>query len=238
MPSLLTNEHELRDFARSVLPELEKDEVLFSCLLARKKYGENIHGALLNRKIFTHSDVEYVVRAVDRLTCFNMPYVDRVNNVEYPSSALVAYINLSPKSMLKAGIRFSNEFLKLVEQALHANMNDDFLNRVRALERLFFISIDKSNSSKIYFLIDVDEKDEALLERVIEAINGDHEWISETRGGYHVLLKRDKMTRDKYHQIQELTKKYGDAIELKNDPVTPIPGTLQGGFIVKRMRAV
>lgn len=53
-------------------------------------------------------------------------------------------------------------------------------------------------------------------------------WISETHGGYHVIVERnDESGKIIYNDIRGMPN-----VEILKEPMTPIPGVLQGNFEV------
>jgi hypothetical protein len=96
----------------------------------------------------------------------------------------------------------------------------------------------ESNAYKPFVLIDIDKKSSKLLQEILEILNFNYKWISETHGGFHVLLDCSNLTAEEgaeiFPAIKELGKGLGPKIiEIQDQIITPIVGTLQGGFEVK-----
>ncbi len=140
-------------------------------------------------------------------------------------------------------IKAYNEFNISVNKWLFEDLTCEtkHLELYRKLDVKLFSSIHKSKSKSNYFILDVDKKDETLLKDIISKIkdNGVEDkfirWVSETRGGYHIILDRNEMTGKFIHFIinsySNLLQK--NVIEFRKETMTPIPGLLQGGFEVK-----
>ena len=76
--------------------------------------------------------------------------------------------------------------------------------------------------------MDIDKKDEIILNKVICLLSGHIKFVSETHGGYHVIVNRNKETGKIIHlHIKDMP-----CVEIMRDPMTVIPGTIQGGFDV------
>jgi hypothetical protein len=95
-----------------------------------------------------------------------------------------------------------------------------------------FSAIHKNRSRGVYFVIDIDRKDEGLLDRIIVPLTDRIKWISETHSGFHIIVEKN-------YEIGMIiySKMVGiDCVEILKDPMTPIPGTIHGGFQVKGIR--
>ncbi len=100
--------------------------------------------------------------------------------------------------------------------------------------------IHKSNADKPYILVDIDEKDFSLTGEVISEITEDPIWVSETRGGYHLIYEKiPRLAREIYMKIPQTFVKEtfppNKIIEIKKEVMTPLPGILQGGHEVKKV---
>jgi len=259
--TLLINEHALRDFVETTFPTLVGDEVLIYFLLARKKYCNDINLKIKTVKpfisYFNFNDVDTIMRRLKRTSLIGDFYVDKDGTV-IPPRACALYVNLTPKSVMMG----YNDFVKHHNDIAYTIMNkgidlttneSDTSNvidkKIREFTRMkvnIFSSVHKSTKRKPYYLVDIDEKDEDMLEKVLDMLNRDFFWVSETRGGYHVLVKKGKQSGGKVwidvrnyntelKTKRKLTKNDADIIEIKSDVTTPAVGTLQGGFEVKRL---
>jgi hypothetical protein len=89
--------------------------------------------------------------------------------------------------------------------------------------------IQRSISRKIWSVFDIDSKDESMLVKVDEALQGHKECrkILETRGGYHVLVKLDtipnEIKKTWYQKLAEIS-------DVTGDTLIPVPGSFQGGW--------
>lgn len=241
--TLIRNEEETRKFIEKVLKPLKNDEVYMAVLNARKKYYPPISSSMevVSRDIIRNNDTNKILRKLRRLSIVEGIYTDGNGNI-IPVEAFSLYILPEPRSMLKA----YNEFIKVVNEWSYNNLvrDEKDLELYRKLDLKLFSSIHKSKSKSNYFILDIDKKDEELLTKILnhmKQFNIDNEsirWISKTHGGYHIILDRNEFTGRFIEYVQKsYTYQLGkDVVELRKEMMTPTPGLLQGGFIVKEVQ--
>jgi len=142
---------------------------------------------------------------------------------------MAAYLDLYPKSTLKAISTWNKTVLQWMSDAI---INPEFELRVfRKIDTKLFSSIAKSNSRKPVRILDVDDQN---LEQYFEAGLPEPDWITKTRGGWHLIYLTP--TKEKEKEVsKELYEKSKDfeRIEIQwHQGQTVIPGTLQGGRLV------
>jgi hypothetical protein len=236
---MIYNEKLTRDFIETVLRPLENDEVYLLLLGARKKYCETLSRSqeILNRTIIRNNEVNSIINKINRMMCFNNYYIDKKTNEKIPSEAFVCYITINSNSTLKAYINFVNEMNNLM-YGIIKNKNEDSYDDLylfRKIDIKLFSSIHKSWSKKYYVIVDIDKKDDDILENVIDLLGENVKWVSETRGGYHVIVDKNK-TSGKIIHTDLVNCEYSNQIEILKNAMTPVPGTMQGGFEVKKVR--
>lgn len=231
MESLIYNEILVRNFCKHVLPELRDDEVLIMTLFSRRKYGGVQE--LLNRAILRRTDSNYVLRKIKRMSYVDDVYIDRTTGEPIPTSSMVLYIDLIPKSTVKAIKTFNREMYEWLYSAITSDKFDRSL--FRRIDIKLFSAIHRSSSRRPFFLIDVDDKTDwtdpsSKLYDVLSFLDERYiQWVTETKGGFHVLVDRTNETgRVIFKYIRCI-----DNVEVHKEVMTPIPGTLQGGFEVK-----
>lgn len=253
--SLIKNEEETKHFIETVLQPLKNDEVYIVILTARKKYCPTISSSLevVSRDIIRNNDTNKIMRKLKKMSIVEGLYTDKNEDI-IPNEAFTLYILPEPRSMLKA----YNEFNKDINQWNYENLiksnivEDSNLELYRKLDLKLFSAIHRSKSKSKYFIIDIDKKDETLLNNILYFIKAKENkedlgielqigylytsniaWISETRGGYHVILNRNDETGKIIHEIMNRKMEF---VEFRKETMTPIPGTLQGGFVVKEYK--
>lgn len=239
--SLIKNEDETKHFIEKVLQPLNNDEVYIVILTARKKYCPTISSSMevVSRDIIRNNDINKIMRKLKKMSIVEGLYTDKNEDI-IPNEAFALYILPEPRSMLKAYKEFSiniNEWMCV--DLLSENKN---LELYRKLDLKLFSAIHKSKSKAKYFIIDIDKKDETLLKNILYFIHSKEfdsdnlqhiQWLSETRGGYHIILNRNNETGKIIHEIM---KRKFEFVEFRKETMTPVPGTSQGGFVVKEYK--
>ncbi len=234
--NLIKNEDETKHFIEKVLQPLNNDEVYIVVLTARKKYCPTISSSLevVSRDIIRNNDTNKIMRKLRKMSIVEGLYTDKNEDI-IPNEAFALYVLPEPRSMLKA----YNEFNIIINKWLFEDLTCEIkhLELYRKLDIKLFSSIHKSKSKSNYFIIDIDKKDENLLKNILYVIpskefdyNNNIQWISETRGGWHIILNRNNETGKFIH---ELMNKHIPDVEFRKETMTPIVGCSQGGFVVK-----
>ncbi len=239
--SLMKNEEETKKFIEKVLQPLNNDEVYIAVLTARKKYCSTISSSMevVSRDIIRNNDTNKILRKLRKMSVVENLYVDKNGDI-IPIEAFSLYILPEPRSMLKA----YNEFNKDINNWIYNDLVSETKNLelYRRLDTKLFSAIHRSKSKSNYFILDVDKKDEELLSHIIENIRDNAvedkfiRWVSETHGGYHIILDRNEMTGKFIHFIKTNEKSKLSDVEIRKETMTPIVGCLQGGFIVKEYK--
>ena len=231
--SLIWSEKEVLKFLESVVPKLERDEVILMLLAARKKYYPKLKRSeeILDRKIIRTDNPKIILQKLKRFTEGVFYQDDEI----IPEEALVPYIILNPKSTIKAYNAFTKEVNDQIFNLIKTIQNNpdkvDY-NFFRKLDLKLFSAIHRSTSRHLYWLVDIDEKDEDKLNLVVDKLGEDVVWITETKNGFHVIVKVSSNSGKVL--FTELKGKEG--IEIQREVMTPICGCKQGGFKVKEFR--
>ena len=227
--SLIYDENEIRRFITGVIKPLEDDEVYILLLAARKKYSADVSASqeVVHRDIIRDSDPNRMLRKIRRITNVQGIYTNKNTNQEMDPEAFVLYVLADPRSMIKG----YTEFVSAIEKWQYDSLKGENKNLeyYRKLDVKLFGAIHRSRSRSHYFIVDIDKKDEAILEKVTDLLKGHIRWVSETHGGYHLIVDKNKNSGIiVYEKIRGM-----EYVEILKDSMTPLPGTLQGGFGVK-----
>lgn len=233
MTDLVYNFVEVKDFVERVLTRLENDEVYILLLNARKKYcpielsrSEEVMG----RELIRDNNPNKILRKIKKISCVDGIYVDRNTLKDVSLDCMALYVLLDPRSTLKGYGEFIEDINKWIYESFKGESKN--LELYRRLDVKLFSAIHKNRSRGLYFIVDIDKKDEAILDRVVNLLKGHIRWISETHGGFHVIIDRDDEAGTIiYKNIVGM-----EYVEILKDPMTPVPGTLQGGFKVVGIR--
>lgn len=231
MESLIYDENEVKEFIDKVLMPLEDDEVYLLLLVARKKWCKSISRSeeVLSRDIIRENELEKPFKKIKKMAYIDGMYLDRNTLKEIDIGCQSLYMVLDPRSTLKAYSEFISDINKWVYESFKGTSKN--LELYRKLDLKLFSAIHKNRSRSLYKVIDIDKKDETILANILALLKGHVKCISETHGGYHIIVNRNaESSRIIYLEITD--KK--ENVEILNDPITVIPGTLQGGFRVKR----
>ncbi|MFA4662982.1 hypothetical protein [Pyrococcus kukulkanii] len=224
----------MEKFFKEVLVEPREGEVYTLFLMTRRKWFPKLSSnyELLNYKVLAEFNFKRFYRAVLRLIPQECAYVDVRTEECIPVSAMALYVDVIPRDIKKGVVKTLQDFINLL-----AFQDQENVNRLKKFNRIFLSNLQKSPGRKPYFIIDVDSKDTQLINYVIKQLNNYSipvEWISETKGGFHVIVKRDGEWMETFYK-EVLPKLNHENVEVKLEKsiLTPIPGTLQAGFPVK-----
>ncbi len=245
--SLVYDTGRVLEFFENVMPKTNKGEAHMVSLLARKKYIPEDNADL--RKDLKDSAIGSTIikpigdagitplRYLRALRRFNVPidcYVTKRTEMSIPEVCLSLYTTINPRSLDKG---IAQGLSTCLEDNLHGRLNSSKV--ISTLES----SVQKSVSKKHYIDIDIDTKDRKTVQDMSDYLNEHKYHVVETRGGYHFLvdIKEAEKSNSKswYTNLQGECQRHIDAknnalVEFKPDTLCPIPGTLQGGFKVRR----
>lgn len=230
--SLIYDIEEVKKFVERMLGYLEDDEVYILLLNARKKWCPELSRSeeVMDRKLIRENDPDKILRKIKRISFVNGIFADRWTSEDIPIKALAVYCLLDPRSTLKGYGEFISDINKWIYESFVGESKN--LDLYRRIDIKLFSAIHKNRSRGLFFVIDIDKKDEAILDRVTDLLKGYIRWISETHGGYHVIVSRNNETGTIiYKEITGM-----EYVEVLKDPMTPLPGTLQGGFNVRGIK--
>lgn len=231
---------ELKRFFECVLAPLEDDHVYTIFSVARKKWDTRDELSrseeALMRKILKAYDFETFYRTLKKFEVPKEALVDRNTKESIKSDVIGYYIDITPKSVARGMELFITEG---VRDLLGTRTNKAQLSHLKGVEGKLFSCVARSNSKKQYKILDVDIRFPWVLSECMNILKENDipiRWVSQTRGGYHIIIpvgpKIAELYKVAWPKIQE---KYGEKIEL-NDRATPIPGTWQGGHLVKQVK--
>lgn len=245
---IITDEEKLIEFI-NWLPELKNNEQYYLSLFARKKYCPELiksnDKTQLKRFTATKKNI------LDKIKGLEKPLGRwKLRETEAPQESLVLYIHPNPRDMKKATRMMGKKCWDL-ERSNNFNLVAEAMSCVQ-----------KSIGTRTYVHFDIDETDINLEliknifpKKVKYSLNYNEkpiQWLEEypfywvqTRGGYHLLINPELVTR--YNMIQhhqdyhghktpkdwfrEVVKLYN--VEQSGDLMLPVPGTYQGGFTPK-----
>ena len=165
---------------------------------------------------------------------------------EHVSNASVCYFVCNPRSIKNT---YRDGIAKVIKEynSCFDQVVDSTIGKPKDIHSLVLSCFQTSHPIKKFKEIDIDTKNEDVLkklESIFKRIDMRIAACVETKGGYHVIyVNRLTKTQEtdlyvfiqqfKYESIDRngkfLEKNY---VEIRSDPCTPIPGTIQAGFNV------
>jgi len=218
--TIIKDEKILKDFI-NWLPELELGEAYYVALFARNKYCESgvIKSGKQQIKRFT-SKKEFLYQKLKQLECEVGSYLYKGDIV--PQEALAVYITVNPRSYEEAAKNSLIELAKLITKPYQGfNPHQTIMSQIHT-----------SCKRKVYldFDLDTDCSIEEIKEQLQNSINFDCLTILKTRGGYHVLIKLDKV-ENKYKKSWYMALSKLPGVDVKGDNLIPIPGCVQSNHV-------
>lgn len=233
------DEKELKEFYDTLVQPLQEDQVYVIIGVARKKYSDTLSRSeeTLMKEIIVDDGFYNFLRTLKKFEVDETCYLDRNTKNKIPSKAMAWYIDLCPKSSVNA---LSSFFKEHIDDVVQCRTDPNRLISMRRMKSHFFSHTSKSNAIRVpYKIIDIDDK--VALPLVLEDLDKEHipiKWISETRGGYHILIEVGGHLERFYRHVWPISWEVDgqEKIEMLKSSQTPIVGTYQGGKLVKRWR--
>ena len=229
--SLLVDEALALRFIEKMVPKLERDEVLITMLAARKKYAPVLsrNHEVVAREIIRDCAAEQVLHKLRKISVVGH-YLDAGNVI--PTNAFALYIDLNPKSVIRAVAPFFKEVNALLYQAMVTGKPD--YDTIKRIDMKLFSCIHKSNATRPpYWDLDIDRKDYSLLEEAVAYVGKENvSWIIESHGGFHIIVPRTETVGKRIFKCG-LPPGIKTQVSVEKEVAVPVPGTLQGGFKVK-----
>lgn len=183
----------------------------------------------------------------------------RLNNdlVDIPNEAMVIYCNINPVNTLDTFILLKQSILDIDREHYKASSSGKSVeNCVKEMSRLAYLAeqcYGKSPSNRRWFDVDIDlESDQLILKDKYEKIifdileemiinepvlTKDDFIVLSTRTGFHVLFSVKLSSlfkkRPEYIVSDFFDKFKAKEIKLNENGIVPLPGTMQGGYLVK-----
>lgn len=253
--NFIYSEEELNYFV-NLLPTLERDEVWFISLSCRNKHliDEERKFYSLNRPEMFAREFIYETsldkfKLVLEMLETSLLYRRTKSNQLFPEKAMIVYFNLNPSSGIKAFFEFQKEMNKEMELLVNGleknNNNEIFYNRFKRCMSILKSKFQTSTSRKIFVDVDFDIKKSPIGFEIIQGFisfcdsNNMKYFVIETKGGYHVCIKKETIHCNIQKVINELHSKVskdGEVVFNKNEMI-PLPGTIQAEFEVKIIKS-
>jgi hypothetical protein len=226
---IITDENLLDEFISSFLKPCSPDETYYCCLFARSKYAKNEDGSnkfphiktdknQLKRFLATPNTLKLKIKQLE------VPFGAYItkDGEPIPQEALALYITPNRRSQKKAMFKLMKRLIDIQEcNGQGFNVNAEAISAVQK---------SKSKTDWIDFDIDSKDIDISSIENVLPL--GTYK-ILETRGGYHIMIDRDKVNKSNAPKNWYIVLGQMFEIDQSGDNMIPMVGTYQGGFTPK-----
>ena len=226
---IITDENLLDEFISSFLKPCSPDETYYCCLFARSKYAKNEDGSnkfphiktdknQLKRFLATPNTLKLKIKQLE------VPFGAYItkDGEPIPQEALALYITPNRRSQKKAMFNLMKRLIDIQEcNGQGFNVNAEAISAVQK---------SKSKTDWIDFDIDSKDIDISSIENVLPL--GTYK-ILETRGGYHIMIDRDKVKKSNAPKNWYILLGQMFEIDQSGDNMIPMVGTYQGGFTPK-----
>lgn len=225
--------------------EGDSDIVYMISMTFRYKYSnENMKSrmsdSMFARKIIKKDDYEKFLKSLRQ-------YNHEIDE-DLPSECGVLYATLNPRSAFKALTEFSEKMNKWMYTTITTKKMDKSITNIDSMIKS---CIQNQSHQQKYIQLDLDVKDDEYMSTVKEFLDENNitpKCVIETRGGYHYILDSEHLSNHQKTEIftgrlkqlkyegfdrngKGMTKNVIDIIS--HNPMSPIPGTYQGGFKVR-----
>lgn len=203
------------------LPSLNKGEMYYVCLFARKKYASSDSGLKSDKsqiKRFTATK-DYLYSKIKQLECPIGSY--QTDGISIPQEALALYISPNPRSLEKAAKQSLKLFAELVTKPYTGyNPQSEVLSEIQ-----------KASGTKYFIDFDFDNTEpENILPLLDDKINKNSITFVKTKGGFHALVKLD-LIENKYKKTWYNALSSMPGCDVKGgDNLLPVIGCSQGLF--------
>ena len=241
-------ENELREFftfLKMNLGELREHEVMLLMLTVRSRrvkemLGVKVPDTVLKREVLRQPELDYSVflRKVKRLAllarhaneCFS------VKGVPVPPEATGVMVVVNPRHAVRAVKSLMGEAWERMYELAQGQDKSAPLGVLKKMDVRFHANLHRHASRKVFVTFDIDAKDEDVLNSVVKRVEWLPRLVLDTPRGYHVIVatrgreERAKLWKEAILVAREL---WGEAVEVKVDPMEPVPGLPYGGHLVR-----
>lgn len=215
--SIIKDRALLEDFIENVLPEEQAHEMFMICLFARQKYCPEIKiGGDKNCLKRVTATKERIITKIHQMEIEEGGYLSK-DGIPLPQKALAIYISLNPRNLELAAKKALIKLAEVITQKYNGYNP----------HQLVMSETQKANGKKTYVDFDFDKVD-FDVDTIDAIVNPQSYKVLKTRGGFHLLVKPELVTRNKNSWYRQLTELPG--CDVCGDSLIPIPGCSQGDF--------
>jgi hypothetical protein len=225
---VISDENEVLKFFKLFFKDALEGYSVMLLPVARRKYWTPLSTSTINLSkqiISMNIPSERFVAYLRKYEVLDGLHKDKTTSI--PSEALAYYLTSNPLSEKRAFCLLQKEMIDRMQQMLLSPTQSFDLRADKMYDSCLHRSADKT-----FMKLDVDTK-------VVEQISVLKEFfrvneikpfiVVESRGGYHILLKRSELG-ELHKAIHSFVEKNNTWISVEKDGLIIIPGTYQGGF--------
>lgn len=220
---IILSESELLRFI-DWLPQLDKSEIYYLCLFARKKYAldDSLNAQEVQIKRLT-ADKNYMFSRIKQMQCEIGSYTYK--GLPIPPETLALYINPNPRCLEATAKKALTKLSELVTKPYSGyNPHQEILSIIQtSYKKKRFVNLD-------FDLVSIEDTLNTIKEQDI--INESCLHVIKTRGGFHLLIEITKInpiySKTWYRKATALPGV--DLSAHSSDGLMPVPGCVQGGF--------
>jgi hypothetical protein len=248
---IIANDDELKDFLSKFAPR-SKSHVAILQLIMREKYSEvKFSGKAsqnVSTRVLSNDNVQNCYRKIFSMQAPVGSFTMLGTDIEFPNGCSCLYMTINPRDPVKAMIKVNNN---LVDHITNLAYLKDSSYMPCGMINYVYSAIHGTVYEKTYVDLDIDTKDEAFMLKLkcfLLEMWKSIEYIIETRGGYHILMSKSNVTKTQmtnlyaYSKSTEIMEENRQGKMCKqtlmaiiSDPMLPVAGTFQGGFVVKNV---
>ena len=235
------NEDLIRQFYDENVVPLIEGEVYLMVGGARKKYAMSNTDLsrsyeVVSRKLIRDNDKRKFITNIKKIKGDLSLSRDSKTDKFFPEESFTIWFNPNPRSSLKAYVAFQKKMNHHLVQLTNMNSKgrEDHYRQFNKQSIHLHSEFQKNASRKFYSIVDIDTKDEKILIRYVKLLYSHIAWVSETRGGYHIVyrVEGNKLFFRSNPPFFQIDKDEGK-VEIQHDRLTYVWGVIQGGFMVK-----
>jgi len=239
MVKIIWDEGLVKEFINK-LPELESHEVYVLFLISRRKYAKlygldtsHIEDLVLERKVVRkHVNIDWRYRYWKNILRLSLLLENSELVYDLPNKVMGITVLMNPRNVYKASIDLQKYISDTLYQCVVSKNRVQLEYELGKLHVKWVNFLHKRPSRKLFLTIDIDTRDKNYLREVLDLLSPISDRIFHvvnTVGGYHIVLHLE----GKYWEVfyREIFKRIpkGKVVEVKNDPLEPIPGTVYCG---------
>ena len=159
-----------------------------------------------------------------------------VKGVPVPPEATGVMVVVNPRHAVRAVKSLMSEAWERMYELAQGQDKSAPLSVLKKMDVRFHANLHRHASRKVFITFDIDTKDENTLDSVVKRVEWLPRLVLGTPRGYHVIVavrEREERARLWKEVILVARELWGDVVEVKIDPMEPVPGLPYGSHLVR-----